>query len=78
MTGENQSTWRNANPGATSSTTNLKLTSLESNQGLFIERPATNRQSYGMALLNRKFNLLKPLRFSSYRVVNTFRHSDET
>jgi hypothetical protein len=60
MTGKNQCTRENTCPGATSSTTNLKLSSLESNQGLCIERPTTNRQSYGTALLKGTFNVLKP------------------
>ena len=60
MTGESQRTRGNTCPGATSSITNPKLTSLQSNQGLYIERQATNRQSYGTAVLKRKCNLIKP------------------
>jgi hypothetical protein len=49
LTGENRSTRRKTCPSVNLSTTNATWTDPGSNPGLRVERPATNRLSYGKA-----------------------------
>jgi hypothetical protein len=57
LTGENRRIRRKTCPSATSSNTNPTRTDLSANAGLRGEKPATDRLSYGKALLERKQTL---------------------